>query len=241
MDWHFSKKLQQKIASPYCQGELLKNPEDLSMRVICFEKDNSECKLKLFWLIDLLDATVVDARFMAFGPPALVGALEAACELSIGKVYNQAGRIGVDLIDRYLQDRTDVPAFPKSAFPILNYVVEVVEELSKLCVDIPLPEAAMTPLPEENIDGGGYTDWPEYSDAQKLVIIEEIIAKDIRPYIELDAGGIQIVEIKNGSDIYISYQGACTSCYSATGSTLNSIQQILRAKVHPSIKVIPNL
>jgi NifU-like protein len=72
-------------------------------------------------------------------------------------------------------------------------------------------------------------------------LLEEIIARDIRPYIELDAGGIQVIDLTTENEVLIAYQGSCTSCFSATGTTLSYIQQVLRAKVHPSLVVVPDL
>ncbi|MCP4265610.1 MAG: NifU family protein, partial [Candidatus Brocadiaceae bacterium] len=66
------------------------------------------------------------------------------------------------------------------------------------------------------------------------------IDKEIRPYIELDAGGIQIHELKD-FELFISYEGACTSCHAATGSTLSAIQNILKSRIHPDLFVTPLL
>jgi NifU-like protein len=84
-----------------------------------------------------------------------------------------------------------------------------------------------------------YPNWEELSNKQQITVIEEVIATDIRPYIELDAGGIEIVDLK-GKDLFIAYKGNCTTCYSSIGSTLQAIQQILSAKIHPQIRVIPD-
>ena len=65
--------------------------------------------------------------------------------------------------------------------------------------------------------------------------------EEVQPYIELDAGGIEVPELKNGQEVVIAYQGACTTCPSSTGATLNAIQEILRARVHPSLTVKPDL
>ncbi|HSX04708.1 MAG TPA: NifU family protein, partial [Rhabdochlamydiaceae bacterium] len=75
---------------------------------------------------------------------------------------------------------------------------------------------------------------------QKLSVIKEVVAKEIQPYIELDAGGVEVLKIEN-NQVHIAYSGSCTSCYSATGATLEAIQQLLRAKVYPELTVIPDM
>ena len=68
-----------------------------------------------------------------------------------------------------------------------------------------------------------------------------ILDKDVRPYTELDAGGVELLNLIEDKEVIIAYQGTCTSCHSATGATLSYIQQVLKAKVHPDIFVTPNL
>ena len=70
---------------------------------------------------------------------------------------------------------------------------------------------------------------------EKFSIIEQVVQTEIRPYIELGPGGIQIIDLSNSHQLTIAYEGSCTSCHSATGSTLSAIQNILQAKVYHEI------
>ena len=63
----------------------------------------------------------------------------------------------------------------------------------------------------------------------------------MRPYIALDAGGVEVLNLVDDHQVLIAYQGSCTSCYSAVGTTLSYIQQVLRNKVHPSLVVVPDI
>jgi len=58
--------------------------------------------------------------------------------------------------------------------------------------------------------------------------------------VELDAGGVEVVKVEENR-VTIVYSGNCTSCYSATGATLEAIGNILRRKVYPDLMVIPDL
>ena len=111
------------------------------------------------------------------------------------------------------------------------------------CEGIALSEEYVpTPLQQNFGEGESrpYPGWDELTEKQQVAVIEEVIASDIRPYIELDAGGIEIVSLTGGRKLVIAYKGACTTCYSSIGSTLQAIQQIISAKVHPEIEVIPD-
>jgi len=101
--------------------------------------------------------------------------------------------------------------------------------------------APPAPFDIGEIREGGYPGWVDLTIKQKIALIEEVVASDIRPYIELDAGNVQILNLLNDREVIIAYQGSCTSCFSATGTTLSYIQQILRAKLHPELIVIPDL
>jgi NifU-like protein len=76
---------------------------------------------------------------------------------------------------------------------------------------------------------------------QKLQVLEKVMDQQVRPYIALDGGGVEVINLLNDREVIISYQGNCTSCFSAVGATLSYIQQVVKAKVHPSLVVVPNL
>lgn len=243
----YSKKLVAKIEKARCGGFFTKEEcteramrlaegregELIEGNVVCF-----------YWMVDPDDGIIVDAKFQVYGQSALIGAAEVACELIVGKNYDQARRIGADLLDKQVRDKPDLPAFPKETYPHLNLVIGAIDHAADQCMDIPLPinySSPPAPLDIGEVLEGGYPGWVELSQPQKLGIIEEVLDRDVRPYIELDAGGIQILDLINNYELLIAYQGSCTSCFSATGTTLSYIQKILRAKVHPDIVVIPDL
>jgi NifU-like protein len=243
----YSKKLNAKIERPRCFGFFTKNEsEERGMHLAMGKEGAIEDGnfISFYWLVDPDDGIIVDARFQVYGQSALIGAAEIACELVVGKNYDQARRISAELIDKQVRDRPDISAFPKETFPHLNLVLGAMENAAEQCLDIPLAlhyAAPPAPMDIGEILEGGYPGWEKLSKEQKLGLIEEVIAKDIRPYIELDAGGIQVLDLIHGNELLIAYQGSCTSCFSATGTTLSYIQQVLRGKVHPSLVVTPDL
>lgn len=234
----YSKKLVQKIESPRHSGFFsAEEAKDRGMRLAVGKQEG----VSLYLLVDESDGVIADAKFQVFGPSALIGAAESACEILIRKNYDQAMRLTANLIERHLRDKAEIPAFPEESNGYLNRVVDAIEQAAQQCLDIPFAENyVQTPL--EAIGGSteGYPGWNLLSREQKIAAIEEIIAVDIRPYIELDAGGIHIVDFIDNKQLIIAYEGACTTCYSSTGSTLNAIQEILRAKVDPHLQVVPD-
>jgi NifU-like protein len=241
----FSRKLVDKIERlRFIGGFSLEEAKMRGMRLAVGEylRKESGIYLKLYWLVDELDGVIADAKFHAIGPPSLLGAAEIASEFFLRKNYDQVRRIGAELLDKQVQDKKEQEAFPSEEYGSLNAVLEAAEAASLECIDIPLSDSyvptPMQPLSGE-LEASPYPNWEELTPKQQIAVIEEVIATDIRPYIELDAGGIEIVSL-TGKDLLIAYKGNCTTCYSSVGSTLQAIQQILSAKIHPQIRVIPD-
>lgn len=240
----YSKKLAQKIEHPRHGGHYTyAEARERGMRLVigkCGERDDGNC-VYLYLLVDESDGVIADAKFQVFGQSALIGAAEAACELLMRKNYDQALKLSADLIDRQVRDKADKPAFPEETAAHLNLVLDAIEQAAEQCLDIPFAEAYVpTPLDAHAETGEGYPGWKLLGREQKIAVIEEVIATEIRPYIELDAGGVQIVDLIDDKELIIAYHGACTSCYSATGATLNAIQEILRKRIDPELLITPD-
>ena len=245
LPWHrYSKKLVHKIEHPRHGGFFSEEEaRERRMRLAVGKQGKLEeaNRVALYLLVDEDDGVIADAKFQVFGQSALIGAAEAACELLIRKNYDQARRVTADLIDKQVRDKHETAAFPEEAYPSLNLLLDAIEEASEQCLDIPFAESYVpTPFEAKGEYGEGYPGWIALSREQKMAVIEEIIAAEIRPYIELDAGGIQIVDLVDDKELVIAYEGACTSCHSATGATLNAIQEILRARVDKNLSVVPD-
>lgn len=243
----YSKKLLAKIEQPRSVGVFTQEEATARGMRLCIGREGSVREANaviLYWLVDESDGVIADAKFQVYGPTALIGAAEVASELLMRKNYDQARRISADLIDKQVRDKSHDSAFPAEASAYLNLVLFAIEEAAEQCLDIPLPEEyVVSPVSAEPSHAGDlreYPGWKELSTKQKIAVIEEVIDKEVRPYIELDAGGVRVLNLLEDREVIIAYEGACTSCHSATGSTLTAIQQILRTRVHPSLTVTPD-
>ncbi len=243
----YSMKLKAKMENPRAAGSFTK--EDAQAREMHLAVGSEGTvrdgnRLVFFWLVDPTDGLIVDAKYQAYGQSALIGAAEAASEILIGKNYDQARRISADLIDKQVRDRSEDPAFPKETFFHLNMVLEAIDQAAAQCEEIPLASNYIAPpVPSQGgeVTGEGYPGWLELPDSKKVAVIEEVLNQDVRPYIALDAGGVEVLRLQNTFEVIIGYQGSCTSCMSSVGATLSYIQHILRQKVHADLVVIPDL
>lgn len=234
---NFGKKLLARIENPLSAGSITESPE---MRLAIAESHCEQGTVRLYLLVDKSDGIIADAKVQLYGPPALIGAAESACALALRKNYEQAKRLSADLLDKEMRDRGEESAFPKEAAWALNLVLDALDAAASQCMDIPIVDGYVAP-PMEIEDGEEqeYPGWDQLSVKQKITVIEEVIAREIRPYVELDAGGVRVIDLLDTREVVIAYEGSCTTCHSATGATLSAIQQILRTKIHPELLVTP--
>ncbi|MBV6343130.1 iron-sulfur cluster assembly scaffold protein, partial [Candidatus Magnetobacterium casensis] len=197
----YSKKLVAKIENPRCAGFFTKEEaEARDMRMV----EGHDGRLvdgnavKLYWLVDKDDGIIVDAKFQVYGQSALIGAAEAACELLVGKNYDQARRVSADLIDKQVRDRSEVPAFPKETHPHLNLILQAIDVAADQCTDIPFADTYVSaPVPKDmgEVIPGGYPGWMELPLKKKIAVVEQVLDQDVRPYIALDAGGVSVLNL----------------------------------------------
>lgn len=243
LQWHhYSQKLQKRIRSRYHAGSIRREslrPDE--MRWIMGEASQESIWCKIYIIIDETDGILVDTKFETFAPPIVIGLLETLCSLLIRKNYNQAGHITAQFVEEYLRDSPHKRAFTKEEAIYLSMIFQALECALVQCLDIELPRDQI-PSPVSTIVESVelHTEFPQYTETQKREVIEAILEKEIRPFIALDEGGVEVVSMA-GNQVKIRYTGNCISCYSATGSTLQAIQSILQQRIHPAIQVIPDL
>ena len=241
----YSNLLAERILNPKNVGVFKENAgKTQEMRVVVGESrdDSDDNHLRLFLVVDETDGIIADVKFQAFGESPLIAAADTICEIILRKNYDQASRITAEIVDKKLRDFDHVEAFPKFASHHLNLALEALDEATSKCRDITISDPSYSPPVPNHIGSvSEYPEWDILSNAEKLELIESVIREEIQPYIELDAGGIEVQSFKDDREIVIAYQGACTTCPSSTGATLNAIQEILRSRVHPNLTVKPDL
>ncbi len=70
----------------------------------------------------------------------------------------------------------------------------------------------------------------------ELKKIDLILDKTIRPGLQGDGGDLEIVDYKD-KVLTVSYEGACTTCPTATSGTLMAIESILQDEYDPELRV----
>lgn len=104
----------------------------------------------------------------------------------------------------------------------------------------PIVDLLQVELPDHNPNYADPTpDEPEVEveDSPEVREIDEILDRTVRPYLAADGGGI-VVQKREGDMVFVRYLGACGSCPSSIGGTLQAIQGILRDELGGDIQVV---
>lgn len=241
--WNYSNRLTQAIENPQFVGSFIPSEIDAQKFRIVKGQLNEKSQgyqICLNCIVEEQTGIIKDIKYQMFGSSGLISILELTCNLLLGKNYIQAKGIAADLLDREWKDSQNLD-FVQEMDHLLNLVLEVIETIADQCLDIPIiTENINSPIHNLEETPSSYPNWETLSMEERIQIIETVLNQEIRPYIELDAGGVEIIRLTESHQLTIGYQGACTTCYSSTGSTLQAIQNILRLKIFPQITVVPD-
>ncbi|MBF0198650.1 MAG: NifU family protein [Planctomycetes bacterium] len=91
---------------------------------------------------------------------------------------------------------------------------------------------------EDSSENVGDVDYASLNPAQKILSIDRLLDKEIRPGLAGDGGGLEIVSLEENI-LQIHYEGACGTCPSSTTGTLMYIQSVLRTHLDEDLSVIP--
>lgn len=100
--------------------------------------------------------------------------------------------------------------------------------------DTTAPDA--TPV---NADGPKTADqlpWEEVGLFERVRRIESVLDEHIRDALAADGGGMELVDLQ-GNTLAVQYQGACGSCSSAIGGTMQFIEDTLEAQLGVPIRL----
>jgi NifU-like protein len=91
-------------------------------------------------------------------------------------------------------------------------------------------------------DAGLGGDFETMTLVQKIKAIDAIIDENVRQFLVMDGGNMEVIDIKmadDNIDVYIRYLGACNGCASSTTGTLYAIESTLKEKLSKKIRVLP--
>ncbi|WP_457747079.1 iron-sulfur cluster assembly scaffold protein [Sulfurimonas sp.] len=115
------------------------------------------------------------------------------------------------------------------------YLVDILEQTRK-----EMDEEKMKAAADAQASGAG--NFEEMTLVQQIKAVDAIIDENVRQFLIMDGGDMEIIDIKKSDDyidIYIRYLGACNGCASSATGTLYAIESTLKEKLSSKIRVLP--
>ncbi|MEW5725901.1 MAG: NifU family protein, partial [Thermodesulfobacteriota bacterium] len=72
---------------------------------------------------------------------------------------------------------------------------------------------------------------------QKIKLIEETIASEIRPALKTDGGDIELIDV-DGNVVSVSLKGTCAACAASQFTLTDFVEQKLKEFVTDGLKVV---
>lgn len=245
----FSKKIETLAQSPKQRGAFF--TEDASAKDMALVTAKYK-DIKVYWLVDPQSDLIYDAKFFSYGGPISIALGEKLCSLVKSMKMESATAITIKQLEELLRDEPGTPATAvpaEEAFgslpPLLANAMEVYLSSKALALATAAMKASMADGkgPNRNASFESLTQadeaWLKKAKEDQLLVIEDILTRDIRPGLNSDGGDMQIQDLEEGYRLKIKYQGACGSCGSSTGATLAFIEDSLRRQVFGGMQVIP--
>lgn len=185
---------------------------------------NAPDHLNLSLVIDP-QGVVKDARFRSAAQGDLLAAYDAMCELVIGKPLAEAAKVSPRDVDALLRAGGAEPAIPLAMDADQPFYV--------------LRKAAERSTAGDKLAGAKPVDAKPFTSCglfEKVKRIEGVLDAHVRPALASDGGGLDLVDLK-GDDLFVQYHGACGSCSSSVGGTLNFIKDSLNNHLAASLVV----
>ena len=174
--------------------------------------------IRLMLLVDA-GGIVRDVRYRTLAVGAQLAAYDQMAELCLGCALDDAATITPAKVDAALRDDPATPALTLGDERDRPYyvLVKAGERLHGTSATPPSAPVAGTAQALPWIDIGLF---------EKVRRIEAVLDQHVRPALASDGGGIDLVDLK-ADELYVQYHGACGSCSSSIGGTLQFVQDSL--------------
>ncbi len=180
------------------------------------------------------DGNVRAVRYRSPAGGAQLAAYDVMAELCQGRSLTEAAAITPRQVDALLRDPDGGPVLELVAtgapdadhpFYVLRKAVERHHGATAAA-----PAQSGGPRTSESLP------WTEVGLFEKVRRIEGVLDTQVRPALASDGGGIDLVDLKQ-DDLYVQYHGACGSCSSSIGGTLQFIQDSLNNNLGTALTI----
>ncbi len=167
---------------------------------------------------------VRQGRFRCQASGSLLAVYDAMVGLTIGRAIAAIATITPREVERCLRGAGSEPAFTLGDDADQSFYV-----LRKAAERLSAPAAA-------GATGTAALPWNDCGLFEKVRRIEAVLDGQVRPALASDGGGLDLVDLKD-EELWVQYHGACGSCSSSIGGTLQFIQDSLNNHLGTGLRV----
>lgn len=205
--------IRQRLEQLRCQGELdtvMAQADGMSVIRTAHGAEGAPDHIELALAV-APDQVVRAARYRTAARDELLAAYDAMAELTIGRSLADLTTITPRVVDAHLGGSPEQPVLHLGSDADSPYYV-----LSKAAQR---SHGAVAPAADA-------LPWAEVGLFEKVRRIEAVLDQHVRAALASDGGGIDLVDLKD-TELFVQYHGACGSCSSSIGGTLQFIQDSL--------------
>jgi NifU-like protein len=225
-----SPAVRERVANPRYLGEISADEaraRDCSLITTAHGAENAPDHINLWLLVDV-HSVVREARYRSPAQGDLLAAYDAMAELCLGRPLAEIATITPRQVDAYLRKGS-----PEAALRLTTDADTPFYVLTKAAERGASPSA--TPVPAQ-ARAAAELPWADIGLFEKVRRIEAILDQHVRPALASDGGGIDLVDLA-ANDLMVQYHGACGSCSSSIGGTLQFIQDSLNNHLGTTLQV----
>lgn len=109
----YSQEVQKRMDNPANMGEITEEQAgDNTLIIADFGAESCGDAVRLYWLIDPKDDTIINSKFKSFGCGTAIASSDMMAELCMGKSVDEALKITNIDVEKALRDNEDIPAVP---------------------------------------------------------------------------------------------------------------------------------
>lgn len=220
-------RVQSRIANPLFAGSFSDaEAEARGCRLVTTTHgaDGSPQHIILALLVDNTHI-VRDARWQSDTDDIFKAAYDVMAELTVGRNLDQLTEITPRLVDVKLRE------------PGGNSVLDLTNDADKpYYVLLKAAERNKPSVAQAQTSTVHALPWSEVGLFEKVRRIESVLDQHVRPALANDGGGLDLTDL-NGDELMVQYQGACGSCSSSVGGTLQFIQDSLNNHLNTTLTV----
>ncbi len=174
---------------------------------------------------------VHDVRYRTPATGDLLAAYDVMSELCIGKPLTEAALITPRQVDAHLRQNA-----PEQALRLNEDADKPFYVLTKAAERLTAKPASAAAVAPGGAGTAAQLPWVDIGLFEKVRRIEAVLDQHVRPALASDGGGIDLVDLKS-DDLFVQYHGACGSCSSSIGGTLQFIQDSLNNHLATTLQV----